>query len=135
MKRLSRMVGFVAPILLLLFLISCGNGSTLTDAETRYSAGVEFQRDGRLEQAIAEWDEAIRLDSQYALPYVSRGNAYVDLEQFERAIQDFSDAIRINPDLTNAYAGRAVAYILLGKKEEAQPDIDRVVGPGLRNER
>ena len=132
--RYAKIVGIVAPILAALFVISCGGSSTAVEVVKHYSAGVEFQRERHFEEAITEFNEAIRLDPRYVISYVNRGNVYVELEQYERAISDFSDAIRIQPEFVAAYQGRAVAYILLGMKEKAQLDIDRVLELGLRNE-
>ena len=38
----------------------------LTDAEKQYNAGLEFQEQGKLHEAIAKYDLAIRLDPEYA---------------------------------------------------------------------
>lgn len=73
-----------------LVLSGCGG---LSEAEEHYNAGVELQEQGRLEEAIAEYDEAIRLDPQDAVVYYNRGFAYDDLGQHQRAIQDYDEAI------------------------------------------
>ena len=41
-------------------LLACAGG--ITEAEQRYKAGGEFQEQNRLEEAIVDYDEAIRLD-------------------------------------------------------------------------
>ena len=46
-------------------------------------------------QKIEDFDEAIRLDPQYAIAYSDRGLAYHMLGQYERAIEDFNKAIEI----------------------------------------
>ena len=58
----------------------------LSEAEERYNAGVDLQEEGRLLEAIAEYDEAIRLDPELAGAYVNRGAAYDDLGQLDRSI-------------------------------------------------
>ena len=75
-----------------LVFVACGGGPT--EAVERIKAGVELQEKGRSEEAIAEDDEAIRLDPQDAAnTYNNRGTAYAVLGQFQRATEDFGDAI------------------------------------------
>ena len=72
--RYIKLPGVVLVILFtLLLIIGCTNG--LTEADQRDNAGREPQQEGRFEDAIAEYDEAIRLDPQDAGAYINRGNA------------------------------------------------------------
>ena len=77
---------FITLLALINFVVlpACGG---LSEAEQHYNAGVELQEQGRLEEAIAEYDEAIRLDPQDADVYNNRGIAYDELGQLQRAIQ------------------------------------------------
>ena len=45
-------------------------------ADAFYSSGLAYYYDGQDERAIEDWDEAIRLDPQFADAYYSRGVAY-----------------------------------------------------------
>ena len=83
-------------VVLFFVLSACGG---LSEAEQRHSAGVEHQLEGRLDEAVAEYDEAIRLDPRYAKAYGNRGVVYTALGQHQRAIQDFDEAIRLDPQL------------------------------------
>ena len=67
-----------------------------------------------MEEAIIEFDEAIRLDPKLALAYNNRGASYYDLGQYQRAIEDFDEAIRLDPKFVLAYANRGFIYTLLG---------------------
>ena len=62
MKPIS-IYGLALLVLLSLVLIGCGGSS---NAEKHVAGGVELQEQGRVEAAIAEYDEAISLDSEYA---------------------------------------------------------------------
>ena len=70
MKRSFLVMALFAA--LALALVGCGG---LSEAEERYNAGVELQEQGSLEEAISEYDEAIRLDPQLADAYNNRGLA------------------------------------------------------------
>ena len=53
-----------------LLLAACGGQST---ADKHVDTSVEVEKQGLLEAAIADYDQAIRLDPQLALAYASRG--------------------------------------------------------------
>ena len=112
------------PLLLILATLACG---ALSEAEKRYNAGVELQGQGRLEEAIAEYDEATRLDPQLAAAYVNRGSAYGDWGQPQRAIEDYDEAIRLNPQDADYYNNRCVAYWRLGEFQRAVQDCDEAI--------
>ena len=92
MKPIRRLaIVLVITVGLALMLSACGGGDEaeeaadggLSEAEKHYNAGVDLQEQGRLEEAIAEYDEAIRLNPQDTDASVNRGVAYRDLGQFQ----------------------------------------------------
>ena len=111
------------PALLVLVLSACGG---LTEAQQHSIAGVKLVEQEKWNEAIAEYDEAIRLDPKLAQAYYNRGNAYANLGQHQRAIQDYDEAIRLDPKLAPAYGNRAVAYTALRRDQEAESDIATV---------
>ena len=103
------------PMVVVLLLVmtvalsGCGSG-----AAEHYVAGVEHSEEARWQEALAEFDEAIRLDSDHAEAHYQRALAYGALEQHERAIQDYDEAIRLDSDHEEAYSGRALTLLLSG---------------------
>lgn len=124
--RLHSIFATVVAVGVCLLLIGC----PASNPEEHFKAGNEFQAEGRFEEAIAEYDETIRLDPA-AGTYYNRGASYKNLGQYERAIQDQGQAIRLDPQYPNAYYRRAVAYTLLGNDEDARQDIDAAVALGV----
>jgi WD40 repeat protein len=59
--------------------------------------GVAYYKKGKMDEAIAAFTEAIRLDPTNAEAYARRGLAYDDLEKVDKAAADFDQAIRLNP--------------------------------------
>ena len=55
---------------------------------------------GQHAEAIADHDEAIRLETDYAIAYSNRGNAKAALGRREEAIADYDEAIRLEADAT-----------------------------------
>ena len=74
-------------------LLGCNGGTSEGEAVTHYHAGVGTQDEGRLQERIEEYDQVIRLSPQDANAYLTRGNAFNDLEQYQRAIEDYGEAI------------------------------------------
>ena len=58
---------------------------------------------GKLDSAFKDYEEAIRLDPQFASAYYNRGLAYHRLGQSERAMQDYEEAVRLDPQYADSY--------------------------------
>ncbi len=90
--------------------------------------GDELYRQGRLDEAIDKYTEAIRIEPTWEEPYCKRGTAYYDLGQFDLAIKDFNEAIRLDPWGEEGYYGRGFVYKAQGRKAEAIADFEKVTG-------
>ena len=124
----SRTIWAIAITLVALLLATCGR---LSEAEKHHDAANEFREQGNLQEAIVEYDQAIRLDPQLALAYYNRGVAYHYLGQPKQAIEDYAEALRLDPQHASAYANRAQANTLLEMDTKAQQDVDRAVELGF----
>ena len=89
-------------------------------------AGAQLQEQGRTEEAIEEFNKAIRLDPEMENAYILRASAYGEMGQYDKAFQDFDHAIRLDPLYRAIYDKRALAYTRLGMDTEAQEDVKRV---------
>ena len=97
------------------------------DAEAYFNQGSTKLHSGQHEEAIADFDEAIRLKPDYAEAYNSRGYAKGMLGQFEKAIADLDRVIYLKPGDTSAYSNRGNAKSELGQHEKAIADFDTVL--------
>lgn len=52
---------------------------------------------GDYDQAIADYNEAIRLDPDDALTYIGRGDVYYSKGDYDRAVADYDTAVQIDP--------------------------------------
>ncbi|MDH4189389.1 MAG: tetratricopeptide repeat protein [Betaproteobacteria bacterium] len=83
--------------------------------------------------AIGAFDEAIRLDPDYAAAYLHRGRAYRDLKAYDKALADMNHALRRDPNLPYGYVSRAWAYFFMGDYPRAHADAESELrrSPGL----
>jgi tetratricopeptide (TPR) repeat protein len=77
--------------------------------QAQYSAadyakqGYDWAMKGQYDRAIADYNEAIRIDPDFAFAYCNRGLARGNKREYDRAIADFEQAIRLDPNYANAY--------------------------------
>jgi tetratricopeptide (TPR) repeat protein len=72
---------------------------------------VDLQSKNEHDKAIADYDEAIRLDPHDAVAYRQRGCSWSARMLYDRSIADFNGAIRLNPQYALAYANRGSAWL------------------------
>lgn len=125
MKRpVSAIVAAILVTGLALAAVACSGSSPATE---HYNRAVELQDGEKWEDAIAELDQAIKLDPEFSVAYILRGNAYFSLEQYERAIADYDKAIELDPDSALAYGNRGSAYAAVGQMAQAKADYEKAL--------
>ena len=92
----------------------------------------------KLGSAINDYDEAIRLDPQFASAYYNRGLAYHSLGPFhaEIYIQDYKEAVRLDPQYIDSYYKKGP--MLLGRvipPTSQQPDLNSILAIHLARPR
>ncbi|MCL1892705.1 MAG: tetratricopeptide repeat protein [Holophagaceae bacterium] len=92
----------------------------------RLKSGMALAQKNEHSLAIAEYSEAIRLDSKYPLTFFCRGGSYNKLGDHISAIADFSEAIRLDPSHPVSYMGRGEAYKAIGETAKAKADFAMV---------
>src|SRR5262249_31248867 len=75
-----------------------------------------------LDRALADLEEAIKVDPTYACAYSNRGRVFTLRGDFDRAIQDYDEAIRRDPGFPIAYNNRGDAYLHKGDLDKAIAD-------------
>ena len=79
-------------------------------------------KQGQWDQAVQDYNEAIRIAPEFAYHYEHRGDCYYEKSDYERAVADYSDAIRLEPQNKHFYEDRAKVYRKLGNIELANID-------------
>jgi tetratricopeptide (TPR) repeat protein len=108
----------------------------LPDAEAYVKRGEVSAGAHKYDQAIADYNMAIRLRPDYAEAYNDRGHAYHwKGSNRDRAVADFTRAIELRPNYPTAYNNRGVVYMAGGDAARGISDFDRALelNPTFRN--
>lgn len=106
--------------------LSTSRGATRPARAARERAR-EHLRAGRVEDALAAFNEALRLAPDDASSLHGRAGAYEARGDAERAEADLNDAIRLEPDLAAAYVERAALRLRRGRPQLALEDVARAL--------
>lgn len=79
--------------------------------------------EGKLDEAIRLYTEAILANPQSAALYAKRAGLFIKLQKPNAAIRDCNKALELNPDQSLAYKFRGRAHRLLGEWESAAKDL------------
>ena len=124
------------------------NGDKGLTAEMRAlalsSRGLAREEKGDVKGAMADYDEAIRLDPRAANTRLFRSSLFRNAGNHDRAIDDLSEAIRIDPSVALFHTRRGLSYYAKHDYERAIADfteslrlnpgnIDAVWGRGRAN--
>jgi tetratricopeptide (TPR) repeat protein len=95
--------------------------------------GVEYEIMKEFDKAIADHDQAIKIDPKNPAPYNNRGNAYAGKQDWAHAVTDFDMAIKLNPKYAEAFFNRGMARRNHGDTPGSETDIAQAkeLQPGI----
>ncbi|HJT24618.1 MAG TPA: tetratricopeptide repeat protein, partial [bacterium] len=96
---------------------------TDSPAFTHSNLAAGYSLNGRLEDALREYDAAIALSSPAPEAHNGKGTILFDLGKKEEAIQEFKTAIALDPYYAGPHRNLARAYHLMGMDKEAQEEM------------
>ncbi len=81
--------------------------------------GIALSETGRATEAVSHYEEALRINPNYAVAYDNLGQELMKLGRDAEAAEHFATALRIAPDSPEACASLGLALARQGKTEEA----------------
>ncbi|MGR3309364.1 MAG: tetratricopeptide repeat protein [Candidatus Brocadiales bacterium] len=96
----------------------------LSKAEVHYKQGIEYIKNGKIDEAVAEFERAIKINPEHFHVHAYLGLIYGAEERFDEAIHEYEKAISINPDFADAYYGLAVIYEKKGMFGRAERELE-----------
>ena len=127
MRRLCCRTSLISKSLMItarwsmLLLVSC---TTEREALRYRDQGMTKLSEQRYREAVVDFNSAIDLNPDAAVPYAGRGYAKLILGDYREARVDFDEATRADSEYAEAYIGRAQARMVLGEYPEALSDFD-----------
>jgi len=96
-------------------------------AEPYFEQGLLFATAGKLEEAIAAFDQAVAIKPDDHDTLYNKGIALGKLERYVEAIAAYDQALAIKPDYHNAFYNKGNALCYLGRYEEAIAAFDQAL--------
>lgn len=90
------------------------------ESEKHHSQAQTYYKEGKYEDAIKEYTEAINLEGNNALYYNNRGCAYLFSSKNNEALADFNKAIELDSNFETSYSGRAIIYLRQNRIDDAK---------------
>ena len=84
--------------------------------------GLVNLNDGRIEEAIWHFNQAIKAKPSYGLAYLNLGAAYLTNGDYDKAIEAFKWSLRFDQFNPKAHNGLGIAYLRLGQRNLAQAE-------------
>jgi tetratricopeptide (TPR) repeat protein len=84
-----------------------------------YNLGMALGKKGRMDEAISQYQEAIRLKPDYAEAISKLGTALGEEGRTDEAISQLQEAIHLKPDYADAYNSLGTALCMKGQFDEA----------------
>jgi tetratricopeptide (TPR) repeat protein len=81
--------------------------------------GISLSSLGRQEEALASFEQALRLDPNHANAHNNRGNVLLQLGRQEEALASFEQALRLDPNHAGTHNNRGIVLRDLGRLKEA----------------
>ncbi|WP_240537995.1 tetratricopeptide repeat protein [Bradyrhizobium japonicum] len=107
--------------------LASGDGIALRARGGAYAAKGDFDR------AIADYDEAIRLNPRDKEAISARGNAYKTKGDFDRAIADYDQAAQLDARDARVYFHRARVYWQMASLAKSLTDLDQAIQLNPKN--
>ncbi|MCC3588562.1 tetratricopeptide repeat protein [Microcoleus sp. PH2017_30_WIL_O_A] len=125
--KLLLFAAIAAASILTALIIYFWHSQSPARAKELFARGVAKAQQGDKTGAIADYTQAIALNSSDAETFYKRANARYDMGATEQAIADYTQALKVNPSHTKAIYNRALARRDTGDKRGAVEDFTQVL--------
>jgi tetratricopeptide (TPR) repeat protein len=92
-----------------------------------YNRANVFSQTNQWNEALADYQQAIKLDSSHATYYMNRGITYYEMKNYNTALLDISKAIYMEPANATYYLNRCNVFIALNQRQAAINDLSKAI--------
>jgi len=89
--------------------------------------GAALYNQGKYDEAIKCYNEAIKINPHYAPAWYNKGNVLNSQGKYDEAIECYDEAIGLNPQLVDAWGNKGSALNSQGKYDEAIQACDKAI--------
>ena len=79
-------------------------------AEKIYNQGIVLFQQGKYDEAIAQFNEAIKIKPNFAKAYINRATSKVEQKKYAESISDYNMAIMLEPSAKSFFSRGLVRY-------------------------
>jgi lipoprotein NlpI len=108
-------------------IIESGEMTGEDQAVNYRNRGDEYRTKREFGRARADFNEALRLDPEFADAFVGRGLTYHAEGGYGHALADYGEALRLAPESADAFKGRALIYQAEGDYDHALADYGEAI--------
>jgi tetratricopeptide (TPR) repeat protein len=112
---------------LLPLILKLGNQHPKEIIDSLFYFGNALGKLGRNEEAVASYDEAVKIKPDFYQGWYNQGIALGNLGRFEEAVASYDETIKFKPDYYKAWYNRGIALDELERFEEAVASYDEAV--------
>jgi tetratricopeptide (TPR) repeat protein len=105
--------------------MSMTNEQSRQAAEDRYYSALDHYAEGRLTEAIADYEAAIASDPTFLDAMHGLARAYQDSEQYDQAIATANRIVELDPDDVLAHTSLSILYQRKGMVPEAEAEANK----------
>lgn len=109
--------------------LGAGGRDAVQEARATAYAGLAqvHHRLNRDDEALAEYDQALKIDPSDPNAHIGRGDVHRALGDFDRALADLDEAVRLGPSYPRAFASRGRLLEDLKRDDAAESDYSRAL--------
>lgn len=116
---------YILVVWFILVISGCGVG--VSEYKDAVLDGVSALNSGKLDEAMADFNRAVKLDPNKSDGYLGRADVLNAMQRYEDALADYHRAIEINPDFAKSYVNRGIAHSHLGQHKKAIADFEKAL--------
>jgi Tfp pilus assembly protein PilF len=142
LKREKSMIPIIVVIILALSVTTFARNNTWRDdvsiwedivkkspnkARPHNNLGVVYRQEGRLDEAMKEYQIAVRLNPSYADAHINLGVIYQKQGLLDEAMKEYQIAVSLNPKNAVVHNNRGIIYGRQGRLDEAMREFQAAV--------
>jgi Tfp pilus assembly protein PilF len=114
---------FIIPLL----VVGCRNEERAREAKLKYSLGVSYFQERKLNEAREAFEKAVQLNPKYYEARLALSNVYFEMQRGEDAIREIKKAIRIEPTKAQPHQLLSHIYFSFGRFDDVLEELERAI--------